>query len=747
MLDRRIRIGGRQLFARVISMRILFVLVLAVAPQLLCAEAPRVRPSGELPNDRRLGDLQTLNGYFPFKSIDGVDQWKIRQAEIRRRILVSQGLWPMPTKAPLAAVIHGRVEREDYVIDRVYFESLPGHYVTGSLYRPKGKEGRFPAILSPHGHWNRGRFYDAGEAHVRDDIKSGGESFEVGGRYPIQARAVQLARMGCVVFLYDMTGNADSIQLGHRPDKASHLDRKSDWGFMSTQAELRLQNMMGLQTWNSIRAIDFLLELDDVDSSRIGVTGASGGGTQSMIIGAIDQRIAAAMPCVMVSTSMQGGCTCENAPLMRIDQGNIDIAAAIAPRPLGLTAADDWTVELRTKGYPDLVKLYSMLGHPERLTAVFHTRFQHNYNQVNRAAMYDFFNRHFELGLSNPITERDFVPLTLGEATVWNDAHPAPSEDKIGDAHEVQLLKLATNDSRRRIGQLIPKTKDELSDFRTVVGGAWETILGRRIDTVGEVTYSETDSTQIGDLVQSVGLVSHADAGEQFPAIRLRLPDKKQRGTLIWISDSGKNSMYRDGMLIPPVRFLAKSGYTVWSADLFGQGEFLADGKPMESQPMWYQRGDSAAWHRFAGYTYGYNHSVFVKRVHDILSLVKLANSESDDSSPVHLVGFGKVAGPLVVAARSQAGDAIDHTFADTDGFNFESITKQDDPMFVSGAVKYLDVGGLMALCAPGKLFVVGQEVNAVAKQVYQAQDATDSLVSFPDRQSLAEAAAEILFK
>ena len=77
-----------------------------------------------------------------------------------------------------------------------------------------------------------------------------------------------------------------------------------------------------------------------------------------MILGAIDERIAASMPCVMVSTAMQGGCTCENAPLLRIDQGNIDIAAATAPRPLGLTAADDWTIDLKMSGFPDLQNVY-----------------------------------------------------------------------------------------------------------------------------------------------------------------------------------------------------------------------------------------------------------------------------------------------------------------------------------------------------------------------------------------------------
>ncbi len=702
-----------------------------VARLLACAEPPRVFAPGELPDDRRLGELRNLDGYFPFQPVADIDQWQTRQAEIRRRILVSQGLWPLPTKTPTQAVIHGRVERDDYLVDRVFFESIPGHFVTGSLYRPKDNGGKHPAILSPHGHWNQGRFYDAGEATVRSEIKIGAEQFEVGGRYPIQARAVQLARMGCVVFIYDMTGNADSIQIAHRPAEWAHLDRKTDWGFMSVQAELRLQNMMGLQTWNSIRAIDFLLELDDVDPTRIGVTGASGGGTQSMIIGAIDQRIAAAMPCVMVSTAMQGGCTCENAPLLRIDQGNIDIAAAVAPRPLGLTAADDWTIELQTKGYPDLVSLYEMIGYGDRLSAVFHTQFKHNYNQVNRAAMYRFFNRHFDLGDAEAISERDFVPLTRAEATVWNDEYPPPSGDSVGDVHEVKLLALATKDSDNRIGQLIPESSDDFDEFRRVVGGAWETILGRRLDQVGDVTFTQTGRSKVDQFDQIVGHVDHVDAGEQIPAIRLGSSKQPQRGTVIWITDSGKDQLFRDGELIEPIQTVLRSGFGVLSADLFEQGEFLADGKPLAAQRMWYQRDGSEGWHRFAGYTYGYNHPMFVKRVHDILSLIKLAKS---DSQTVHLVGLGRVAGPLVAAARSQAGDAVDHTVIDTEGFRFASLTRHDDPMFVPGAVKYLGVDGLLALCAPARLSVRRTEEqasaakNTVVKNTYDAAHASQSL-------------------
>ena len=679
------------------------------------AQLPRVFPEGTRPDDHRLDELRTLNSYFPFHPVTA-DQWPQRQNEIRRRILLSQGLWPMPSKSKLNAVIHGRVEREDYVVDRVYFESIPGHYVTGSLYRPKKEQNSYPAILSPHGHWRNGRFYDAGEAQVGRDLESAAERFQFSGRFPIQARAVQLARMGCMVFVYDMTGNADSIQIGHRPDnRASHLDGAENWGFFSTQAELRLQNMMGLQTWNSIRSVDFLLSLSETDPTRIGVTGASGGGTQSMILGAIDERIAAAMPCVMVSTSMQGGCTCENAPYLRIDQGNIDIAAALAPRPLGLTAADDWTVELQSKGYPELVQLYSDLGNEDRLTAAFHVRFKHNYNSVNRAEMYRFFNRHFSLGFDGPIVERDFEPLSHDEATVWTTNHAAPSGDAVGDSHEVEILRIADKDSDARIRRLIPDTADGYARFERIVGGAWETILGRRIDQVGDVQWVKRRVTQQAGSEIRLGTLSHGD--EQIPVAEVRPPASAPKGTVVWLSDRGKAGLFERVSTHPMVAKLAGAGYAVVSADLFQQGEFLDKSGPLEAQRMWQQGNGSLAWQRFSGYTFGYNHPVFVKRVHDVLTVVKHLQ---DRDGEIVLVGRDRQAGILAIAAASQAGDSIDHLYADLDGFRFESLESQDDPMFVPGAVKYLDVDGLLALCVQRPTEVSGVDAG-VAKQVASA--------------------------
>src|SRR5207249_3689772 len=153
------------------------------------------------------------------------------------------------------------------------------------------------------------RFTQTSEDVVKREIVQGAERFEEGGRAPLQARCVTLARLGCVVFHWDMLGKADSVQLtadlvhGFKTQRPE-MNTTENWGLFSPQAEAHLQSVMGLQTWNSIRALDFLLSLPEVDPSRIAITGASGGGTQTMLLAAIDPRVALSFPAVMVSTAM-----------------------------------------------------------------------------------------------------------------------------------------------------------------------------------------------------------------------------------------------------------------------------------------------------------------------------------------------------------------------------------------------------------------------------------------------------------
>src|SRR6476659_9106786 len=146
--------------------RLPLVPVLILVPQSDADDDPtRLFPDKSGLKDVRLGPPKDLNGYFPFTPPKTREGWDDRAHRVRTQVLVATGLWPMPEKAPLNAVIHCKVERDGYTVEKVYFTSRPGHYVTGNLYRPTSKaDGKRPAILNPHGHWNNGRFLEVPEA-------------------------------------------------------------------------------------------------------------------------------------------------------------------------------------------------------------------------------------------------------------------------------------------------------------------------------------------------------------------------------------------------------------------------------------------------------------------------------------------------------------------------------------------------------------------------------------------------------
>jgi len=636
----------------------------------------------------------------------------------------------MPTKTPLKAVVHGKVERDDYTVEKVYFESFPGFFVTGSLYRPKGRSGPRPAVLSPHGHRKGGRFSGYSPQEVRQQIAMGAERFEIGGRYPLQARCVQLARMGCVVFQYDMVGYGDSLQLEHRAGVREAMNTKVDWGFFSPQAELHLQNIMGLQTYNSIRALDFLLSLPEVDADRIAVTGASGGGTQTFMLCAVDQRPAASCPVVMVSTAMQGGCVCENADYLRIGAGNIDLAALAAPRPLRLICADDWTHEVATKGLPDLQRLYDLLGHKDRVGAVILTQFPHNYNSVSRMAMYRFLNRSLDLGLEEPILEQDFLPLSHEEMSVWNAEHPPPTGKQVGDAYERTLLRWMTADAKSQIDAMRPLDKRRLAEFRRIVGDAYQVFLGRTLDQVGEVRYEQTLKKDMGSYLQMTGLLTATAWGEQLPVLFLHPQEGWNQQVVIWINEQGKRGLLDEHLAPrPAVKRLLDRGFSVAGVDLLFQGEFLEKGEEFSQAPLVFEGDGAKPWKRYAGYSFGYNHPLFAQRVHDILTAVQFVRNDDRPSEKIYLVGLGRT-GPLVAAARMAAGDVVDKAAIETGGFRFAALTRFDDPMFLPGAVKYGDLPALLALCAPRKLWLAGETAESaeVAVDAYNAANAGDQI-------------------
>src|SRR4029077_7009114 len=122
--------------------------------------------------------------------------WEQRADFLRHQALVALGLWPMPPKTPLNAVIHSPIDRDEYTVEKVFFASMPGHYVSGNLYRPKNRPGKLPAVLCPYGHWPEGRFIWKSDADIDKEIKSGAESVRDAAPSPLKAICAMLAWMG-----------------------------------------------------------------------------------------------------------------------------------------------------------------------------------------------------------------------------------------------------------------------------------------------------------------------------------------------------------------------------------------------------------------------------------------------------------------------------------------------------------------------------------------------------------------------
>ncbi len=642
-------------------------------------------------NDDPRFKLKTLNDYFPFDPPKDAETWKKRADYVRMQIQVANGIWPAPEKAPIKATIHGLIERDEYTIEKVFFAAREGHYVTGNLYRPKAKaEGKRPAILSPHGHWppegpKGGRFYDAGEATAQKLVKAGDEKTMEGARHPLQARCATLARLGYVVFHFDMVGYADSQPYAHRK------------GFSDAQADLWLHSYMGMQTWNCIRAYDFLESLPDVDPKKIGVTGASGGGTQTFIIGAIDPRPAVIFPAVMVSTAMQGGCVCENAPYLRINTGNVEFAGLFAPKPLAMSAANDWTKDIMTKGYPELQKLYEMLGDEKKVSAKAWLEFGHNYNQPAREMMYAWFNEHL-MNKPGAVAEPAFKPVPPAELSVFDEKHPRPKDELSAE----RLRELLTEKDRATFKKW---TEGKPEDYRKIVGGALAVFLGSDLPTPATVEGKEIGEKIVaGDYTLRKYVLTDKSYGTKVPAVSFR-GKTFSGGVIIWVHSDGKQNLLTEkGGIIPEAKLILDAGYAILAPDCFGIGE--SKGKTPFNVDK-----------NFAAYTLGYNLPIVSQRVRDILTCVAYSQS-SDKVKSVGIIGLGS-AGSWTVFARASMGDKGPKLAADLNGFRFEKIENSADPMFLPGALKYGGLSGFLTLCAPGEVFVTNGTIEKHVGAMY----------------------------
>ena len=567
-------------------------LVAAGVPAGAAADAPPAL-------DRRV-EVRTLDTPWSFVPPADASAWRARAAFLREQVLVSAGLWPLPAKTPLAAHVFGRIERGDYSVEKVYFESRPGFFVAGNLYRPLGRPGPFPGVLSPHGHWDYGRL-------------------ENGPLASVPARCISLARQGHVVFSWDMVGYDDSRQVEHRL-----LDpRLAQWAIGS----------LGLHLWNSIRALDFLETLPDVERERIGCTGASGGATQAFLLAAVDERVRVSAPVNMISHTMQGGDVCENAPLLRLDASNIELGALTAPRPLLMVAATgDWTRDTPRVEFPAVQGIYALLGAREKVASVQFTA-EHNYNRDSREAVYRFFSRWLLGRPDAPVPESTYHVEQPSDLLVFF-ARPLPD----GARTQQQIVDGLVTEARAALEVLRPRDAASLQRFRDVAGPLLRHTLAAE--------YPAADSLVAQPLAAGRSVVGRRGVGDRVPVRLWPARGQGKRRAVLVVHPDGIGGTEKDAAsLIEPLR---ASGRLVASLDAFNTGTARAVRDTSDRFFTTYNRSDDA------------------NRVQDILTALAWLKGRPDVRE-VALVGMGR-AGLWCLLAQALAPE-LQAVAADADEF------------------------------------------------------------------------------
>ncbi|MEK9516910.1 MAG: acetylxylan esterase, partial [Flavobacteriaceae bacterium] len=312
---------------------------------------------------------------------------------------------------PINVIKHSQKIMNGYTLENIAIESFPGFYVTGNLYRPLKKQKQYAAILSPHGHMKDKRFTDY-----------------------VQLRSGFLASKGAIIFAYDMIGYGESNQVRHK-----------------------IPTSLLLQTWNSKRVLDYLLSLPEVDPQRIGMTGGSGGGTQTFMLTALDRRIKVSVPVVQVSAHFFGGCVCESGmPIHKTSDfqtNNVEIAAMAAPRPMLLVSnGDDWTRNTPNVEFPYIQKVYNAIGKTHLVENVHLANEKHDYGYSKRIAAYHFFSKHLELedakSIKGDSIDESFVKILPPEKLkVFTPKYPRPASALKNELEVLEFLKFPTQQS------------------------------------------------------------------------------------------------------------------------------------------------------------------------------------------------------------------------------------------------------------------------------------------------------------
>jgi hypothetical protein len=541
------------------------------------SKVPPILPQSSLFTDQRL--LRVRHNEYAWHALPpaSIEEWEKRKAFAIEQVKLAAGLIPELPATELQPEIWGHTPYEGTIIAKVRMETMPGLKLTGNLFLPGRLQSKAPAILCPHGHWQTGRIHHA----------------ELGS---VIMRCLMLARLGFIVFSYDMIGYNDNNELIHRWSKD-----------LANPAALYGVSAFGLQTWNSLRAVDFLCSLPEVDAGRLGCTGASGGASQTWTLALLDERVKVVAPVCMLSAHFQGGCQCEEGPLMRLNGvTSFDIVSALAPRPVLLPSVTrDWTNLLPRYEFPALQKVYRLFDAENRLCN-FHCDAEHNYNQSTRERVYPWFTHWL---LNQALRERiseDAIEPPPNELLL----HSASPQEATLPVCRQSLQKLQAHHCANALHS--KNTEQTFVDWQKERRLQMSKIINNDLDLADVAVRVTRPSWDLRNARANGCLLSRREIGDMISAVWVNHPEANPKlPTFLLLADQHKNVFFPGGNLAAVLDTISSRKGNALIIELLGTGESAA---MLEKSP---RDENNPTFHAF-------NASLFSFRVQDVLTSIAM---------------------------------------------------------------------------------------------------------------------------
>lgn len=575
--------------------------------------------------DRRLIGMRSCSSATEAYVPTNIEEHKARCKFVKDRILLSAGLKPafdLPERE--VSVSRERIYEGVRIYD-VYSQVLPGLKLTGNLFLPEKSSGKLPGVLCPHGHWDNGRVHHS----------------ETGG---VVMRCFQLARLGFAVFAYDMIGYNDNNEITHwwKYDERRYYDLFG----IST---------FSMQTINSLVALDFLCSHSEVDEARIACTGASGGASQTWFLAALDERIKVLAPVCMLSSHFQGGCSCEEGPLLRVTGlTSFDIVSSVAPRPIMLpSVTGDWTNLNQQYEIPRLREVYKLFSASERIES-FHYEDVHNYNRRTREHIYAFLVRQLMGKDCGEIIKEEDIPPPPPELLWHCGVKPTPpSEVSMKNALEKQksfflentmLQNSCQKEKQELFRQLLDDARPKAKD---VVARGWGPEKGWGIENARVRPYS----------------ISRRGVGDYLTSIDIYPNNVKNPLEIdVVVAEGEYFDYFGNGAKADVVKKALSDGRNIRIAELLGSGS--------NKWQMKYAIREGNLKEGPENHSNAFEESLFTMRVHDIIT--NIVQLKEQGYKCIRVIATGNAA-PVALAAAQLEDFCLDVNLTGVDDSTWET--------------------------------------------------------------------------